>query len=150
MTNPQELYQQVILEHNKKPSNFGVLESCTHHADGLNPLCGDRISLKLIVKDSIIEDVKFEGQGCAIDISSASIMTTTIKGKTIEEALELVEKFRSLVRGDFNSNLPHNLGKLIVFENVKNLPARVKCAVLPWATLRSALKGDVSVSTEDI
>ena len=149
MANPQELYQQVILEHNKKPRNFGILEPCTHRADGNNPLCGDQITLQLFVQGSTIQDVKFQGQGCAIDVSSASLMTTAVKGKTVEEALELMEEFRALVRGELDPNGTHHLGKLVVFQGVKNLPIRVKCAVLPWATLRSALKGETEASTEN-
>ncbi|MBI4911850.1 MAG: SUF system NifU family Fe-S cluster assembly protein [Acidobacteria bacterium] len=149
MTDPRELYQQVILEHNKKPRNFGRLEPCTHRADGHNPLCGDRLELTLWVKDGVVEDVKFQGQGCAIDVASASLMTTAIKGKPLAEVERLGEQFRAMVRGELDpGRQPHDLGKLSMFQGVKDLPVRVKCAVLPWATLHSALQGEAIASTE--
>lgn len=149
MTDPRELYQQVILEHNKKPRNFGRLEPCTHHAEGHNPLCGDQLDLTLNVVDGVIQDVKFDGSGCAIDVASASLMTGAVKGKTVAEAETMAEQFRALVRGELNPETdPHALGKLTLFQGVRDLPVRVKCAVLPWATLRSALKGEESASTE--
>ena len=149
MADPRELYQQVILEHNKKPRNFGKLEPCTHHAEGHNPLCGDQLDLTLNVVDGVIQDVKFDGSGCAIDVASASLMTGAVKGKTIDEAATMADQFRALVRGELNPETdPHALGKLTLFQGVKDLPVRVKCAVLPWATLRSALKGEDTASTE--
>ncbi len=149
MTDPRELYQQVILEHNRKPRNFGKLEPCTHHADGHNPLCGDRLELYLLVQDGVVVDVKFQGQGCAIDTASASLMTTTIKGKRVDEAQRLGEQFRAMVRGELDpAKDPHDLGRLTLFQGVKDLPVRVKCAVLPWATLHSALEGETIASTE--
>ena len=149
MTDPRELYQQVILEHNKKPRNFGKLEPHTHHAEGHNPLCGDRLELTLFVKDGVVVDVKFQGQGCAIDVASASLMTTTIKGKTLAEAQHLGDQFRAMVRGELDTAKdPNDLGRLSLFQGVKDLPVRVKCAVLPWATLHSALEGQTIASTE--
>lgn len=149
MTDPRELYQQVILEHNKKPRNFGRLEPHTHHADGHNPLCGDKLELTLFVKDGVVVDLKFQGQGCAIDVASASLMTTTVKGKTLEEIQRLGEQFRAMVRGELDpAHDPNDLGKLSLFQGVKDLPVRVKCAVLPWATLHSALEGEAIASTE--
>ncbi len=148
MSDPRELYQAVILEHNKKPRNFGKLEPCTHHADGHNPLCGDRLELSLNVEDGRIADIKFEGSGCAIDVASASLMTGAVKGKTVAEAEQMAAEFRALVRGELDPATPHHIGKLTLFEGVKNLPVRVKCAVLPWATLSSALKGEAQASTE--
>ena len=149
MSDPRELYQQVILEHNKKPRNFGRLEPHTHAAEGHNPLCGDQLELTLYVKDGIIEEVRFQGHGCAIDVASASLMTTTIKGRTVEEAGTLAEQFRAMVRGELDTATePNVLGKLSLFQGVKDLPVRVKCAVLPWATLHSALEGQAIASTE--
>jgi len=149
MSDPRELYQQVILEHNKKPRNFGKLEPCTHHAHGLNPLCGDDIELTLIVEDGIVKDLKFSGHGCAISQASSSLMTVNVKGKSVAEAELMVEQFREMIRGKLDPGTDaHILGKLTLFQGVKDLPSRVKCAVLPWATLHSALEGDGAVSTE--
>ena len=148
MADMRELYQQVILEHNKKPRNFGKLEPCTHHADGHNPLCGDQLKLTLQVEGGRIADIKFEGSGCAIDVASASLMTGAVKGKTTDEADRMADQFRAMVRGDLDLSQPNDLGKLTLFQGVKDLPVRVKCAVLPWATLRSALKGEEVASTE--
>ena len=148
-SDPRELYQQVIIEHNKKPRNFGKLDPCTHHADGQNPLCGDELQLTLNIVDDRIEDIKFEGHGCAIDVASASLMTGAVKGKNVAEAEAMAEQFRCMVRGELDpSSEAHLLGKLTLFQGVKDLPVRVKCAVLPWATLHSALKGETIVSTE--
>ena len=149
MSDPRELYQQVILEHNKKPRNFGKLEPCTHHAHGLNPLCGDDIELTLVVEDGIVKDLKFQGHGCAISQASSSLMTVNVKGKPVAEAEMMVAQFREMIRGKLDPTAdPHILGKLTLFQGVKDLPSRVKCAVLPWATLHSALEGDGAVSTE--
>lgn len=148
-SDPRELYQQVIIEHNKKPRNFGRLDPCTHHADGQNPLCGDELQLTLTIRDGLIEDIKFEGHGCAIDVASASLMTGAVKGKHVVEAEAMAEQFRSMVRGELDPSAgPNLLGRLSLFQGVKDLPSRVKCAVLPWATLHSALKGEETVSTE--
>jgi len=149
MSDPRELYQQVILEHNKKPRNFGKLETCTHHAEGLNPLCGDEIELTLIVQDGVVQDLKFQGHGCAISQASSSLMTTNVKGKPVAEAELMVAQFREMIRGSLDpAKDAHILGKLTLFQGVKDLPSRVKCAVLPWATLHSALKGEDVASTE--
>ena len=149
MSDPRELYQQVIIEHNKKPRNFGALEPCSHHAHGLNPLCGDDIEVTLLVEDGIVRDLKFQGHGCAISQASSSLMTVNVKGKTVAEAELMVEQFREMIRGNLDpATQPHSLGKLTLFQGVKDLPSRVKCAVLPWATLHSALKGEESASTE--
>lgn len=148
MADMRELYQQVILEHNRKPRNFGKLESCTHHADGHNPLCGDQLRLTIQVEGGRIADIRFDGSGCAIDVASASLMTGAVKGKTTEEADRMADQFRAMVRGDLDPGAPNDLGKLTLFQGVKDLPSRVKCAVLPWATLHSALKGEEVASTE--
>jgi len=139
----------VILEHNKKPRNFGKLDPCTHYAHGLNPLCGDDIEITLVVEDGIVQDLKFQGHGCAISQASSSLMTVNVKGKPVAEAEKMVEQFREMIRGKLDpATDPHILGKLTLFQGVKDLPSRVKCAVLPWATLHSALEGENAASTE--
>lgn len=149
MSDPRELYQQVIIDHNKKPRNFGDLEPCTHQAHGLNPLCGDDIILKLVVADGIVQDLKFQGHGCAISKASSSLMTVNVKGKPLAEAQLLVDQFRGMIRGTLDTATdPNILGRLSLFQGVRDLPSRVKCAVLPWATLHSALAGEETVSTE--
>ncbi len=149
MSDPRELYQQVILEHNKKPRNFGKLEACTHHAEGHNPLCGDQLELSLVVADGLVQDIKFTGSGCAIDVASASLLTGAVTGKPVAAAEAMAEQFRGMVRGELDplTQTPL-LGKLTLFSGVKDLPSRVKCAVLPWATLHAALKGEEEASTE--
>jgi nitrogen fixation NifU-like protein len=140
MNELDELYKQVILDHNKSPRNFGILNVFTHHAEGHNPLCGDEIDLTVQVENNVIKEVKFEGAGCAISKASASIMTTLIKGKTIEEAKILVDEFREIVTRDPGEEIDTlNLGKLAVFCGVREFPARVKCASLAWHTLNNAL-----------
>lgn len=149
MSDPRELYQQVIIEHNKKPRNFGKLEPCTHQAHGLNPLCGDDIEVSLVVENGIVQDLKFQGHGCAISQASSSLMTVNVKGKPVAEAEAMVEQFREMIRGNLDpAKDPNLLGKLSLFQGVKDLPSRVKCAVLPWATLHSALHGEDTASTE--
>ena len=149
MSDPRELYQQVIIEHNKKPRNFGKLEPCSHHAHGVNPLCGDDIDVSLVVADGVVQDIKFQGRGCAISQASSSLMTVNVKGKTLAEAEVLVEQFREMIRGTLDTAKdPNVLGRLSLFQGVKDLPSRVKCAVLPWATLHSALQGEEDASTE--
>ena len=151
-TELDELYKQVILDHNKSPRNFGELDLHSHHSEGHNPLCGDHIDLKLMVKDNIIEDIKFVGAGCAISKASASIMTTVLKGKTVDEAKKLFEDFRHVVTSDPTEDIDTlDLGKLAVFCGVREFPARVKCASLAWHTLMNALNenGEAEhVSTE--
>ncbi|MBI1395266.1 MAG: SUF system NifU family Fe-S cluster assembly protein [Betaproteobacteria bacterium] len=145
----KQLYQEVILDHNKKPRNYGPLESATHSSEGLNPLCGDHIWLRLHVDDDHIDAVAFEGQSCAICKASASMMTMVIKGKTVDEAERLVAEFRSMATGELDAtSQPNHLGRLVVFAGVKDLPSRVKCAILPWHTLHAALANDRTVSTE--
>jgi len=127
-----ELYQEVILDHNKNPRNFGELTNFNHHAKGHNPLCGDNIELFLIIKEQLIHEVKFNGSGCAISKASASVMTTLLKGKTITDARKLFDDFHKAVTNDpTSSNNDLNLGKLQVFCGVREFPARVKCASLP-------------------
>lgn len=133
------LYQEVILDHSKKPRNFRVMESPSRKAEGFNPLCGDRVTVYVRVKDGVVEDVAFQGAGCAISTASASILTETIKGKTLEQAEKLFETFHDLVTGHASQNGSAELGKLAVFSGVSEFPARVKCATLSWHTLRAAL-----------
>jgi len=146
----RELYQEVILDHNKHPRNFGKLSDCTHAQEGFNPLCGDHLFLYVKMDHDVIQDIKFEGSGCAISKSSASLMTTVLKGKTKAEAEKLFNEFHSLVTSDDNHVVDADkLGKLAVFAGVREFPARVKCASLAWHTLHAALLGEKKpVSTE--
>ncbi|GAB6283455.1 MAG: SUF system NifU family Fe-S cluster assembly protein [Ignavibacterium sp.] len=136
----KELYQQVILDHNKSPRNFHKLDDATNDAEGYNPLCGDQINVYLKIKDNKIEDISFVGHGCAISKASASLMTSTLKGKTIEEAEEIFTKFHNLLTGKYSEDNLDELGKLAVFYGVREFPSRIKCASLPWHTFISALK----------
>jgi nitrogen fixation NifU-like protein len=146
----RELYQQVILDHNKSPRNFKILEKANHFAEGYNPLCGDKIDVYVKLEDDKIEDISFVGSGCAISKSSASLMSTMVKGKTIKEAEEIFEKFHNLITGKMDEEInTDEVGKLAVFAGVREFPARVKCASLAWHTLISALKEkNKTVSTE--
>jgi nitrogen fixation NifU-like protein len=140
---PKELYQQVILEHNKKPRNFGKLQPCSHRAHGLNPLCGDDVEVTLNIENGHIADIKFQGSGCAISQASSSLMTVNVKGKSVEEAETMASQFRQMIKGGIEPSAePNILGRLSLFQGVKDIPNRVKCAVLPWATLQSAFKGE--------
>ena len=134
-----ELYQNVILEHNRSPRNYRVMEHGNRRAEGNNPLCGDQLTLWLKLADGVIEDVSFQASGCAISRASASLMTAAVKGKTRREAAELFERFRGLVTGE-TAEAPETLGKLAVFSGVSEYPTRVKCASLPWHTLKAALE----------
>jgi nitrogen fixation NifU-like protein len=146
-----ELYRDVILDHNRKPRNFGALESADASVEGFNPLCGDRLTLRLKLSGDEIADIRFEGQGCAISTASASLMTEAVKGKTRDQALKLFERIHFLLTDDLAP--ADDLGKLAALSGVREYPARVKCASLCWHTLATALKaGDVqslpAVSTE--
>ena len=146
----RELYQQVILDHNKSPRNFREMENATLHAEGYNPLCGDHIDIYLLIEDGVVKDVSFKGEGCAISKASASLMTSILKGKTKEEAEKLFEKFHDLVTGKLGDN-PNTdeLGKLAVFAGVQEFPVRVKCASLAWHTMMNALQNkSEKVTTE--
>ena len=145
-----ELYQQVILDHNKKPHNFKKLEKPTHFAEGYNPLCGDHIRVYLNVdSEKKIREVTFEGSGCAISKASASMMTQSLQGKTIDEAKKLFEEFHQLDIGKLNpQNQASSLGKLSIFSGIWQYPARVKCAILSWHTMKGALDNIQSVTTE--
>ena len=145
-----DLYQQVILDHSKHPRNFHAIEAPTGRADGHNPLCGDRITVFLNVRSGRIEQAAFSGAGCAICLSSASIMTETLRGKTLAEAEALFSRFHDMLTGQSDAaSAALELGKLGAFSGVLRFPIRVKCATLPWHTLRAAMRGtNQVVSTE--
>jgi nitrogen fixation NifU-like protein len=148
MSELRELYQEVILEHSKKPRNYRALENANHKAEGFNPLCGDHFTVYLDLENGAIKDIGFQGSGCAISKASASMMTQSLKGKTAAEAEELFSKFHDVVTGHAVGN-EENLGKLAVFAGVSEFPLRVKCATLAWHAVRAALKGErEAVSTE--
>ena len=147
MNELDELYKQVILDHNKSPRNFGTLQYANHRANGYNPLCGDKIDVELIIDNDKITDIKFNGSGCAISKASASIMTTVLKGKTIEEAENLFHEFHHIITSDINEEIDEtNLGKLAVFSGVREFPARVKCASLAWHTLNNAIHNSIEIA----
>jgi len=150
MAELRDLYQEVILEHSKAPRNFRVLSGAKHKAEGFNPLCGDRFTVYLDLEGDAIRDITFQGSGCAISKASASMMTQTLKGKTVREAGQLFETFHKFVTERAHQNADAAaLGKLAVFSGVSEFPARVKCATLAWHTLQAALEGrQESVSTE--
>lgn len=150
MSDLRELYQTTILDHNKKPRNFRRPEGANRESEGYNPLCGDKVTVYLTVEDDVVKDVGFEGQGCAISTASASLMTQGVKGKTVEEALAIFDRFHALVAGEIDpTETAETLGKLAVFSGVRDYPMRVKCATLAWHTLRAAAKGeDEPVTTE--
>lgn len=131
-----ELYQELIVDHGRKPRNKGTVEDATHHADGYNPLCGDTVNLTLQVEDGIITDVKFEGHGCAISQASASLLTEEVRGKSVQEVAEIFKKFRTAMTTD---EVADDLGSLEALVPVKEYPMRVKCATLSWHTLMQAL-----------
>ena len=144
----QELYQEVILDHNKRPRNFRRIDD-GRTAEGFNPLCGDRLTVYVTIKDGRIQDASFQGSGCAISKASASLMTDSVKGKTVEDAEALFERFHRMITRGPDDPIDEDLGKLSVLAGVRQFPIRVKCASLAWHTLRSALaaNGEV-VSTE--
>ena len=148
MSDLRDLYQEVILDHNRNPRNFGPLEGAGLRADGHNPLCGDKLSIAVNVVDGVVTDLRFEGSGCAISKASASLMTESIKGRTLDEARKLFDRFHQLVT-DRSAPPDEELGKLAVFAGVRDYPARVKCAILAWHTLRAAVDDNQDVvSTE--
>ena len=152
MSELRDLYQQVILDHNKKPRNFRVLAGANRTAEGYNPLCGDEITLYLSVEDGVIKDAAFQGKGCAISKASASMMTDGVIGKPVDEAEALFHRVHAMLTGDVGASANTSgdgLGKLAVFGGVREFPSRIKCATLPWHTLRAALSGaGEPVSTE--
>jgi nitrogen fixation NifU-like protein len=150
MSDLRELYQEVILDHNKSPRNFRVMPVADRFVEGYNPLCGDHYTVYVKLNGGVIEDVSFYGSGCAISKAAASVMTTAVKGKTKEEAEKLFRDFHDLVRGTFRREKGNgDLGMLEVFSGVSEFPARVKCASLPWHALHGALESTMSpVTTE--
>jgi len=149
MSELRSLYQEIILEHNKKPRNFGKMAGANRTLEGYNPLCGDHYTLYLKIEDDKIIDIAFEGAGCAISKTSASVMTTLVKGKTREEAQKMFDTFHKLVTGESTDVSFESLGKLAAFAGVSEFPARVKCASLAWHTMNSALDAKTeAVSTE--
>ena len=154
MTSQVDLYQQVILDHNKKPRNFGKLQNHTHAAEGFNPLCGDHLWVYLQVAKApdgtdVIKEAAFEGSGCAICKASASMMTMALKGQSPSAAKTLFSEFQSLLKGELNPDTAdHSLGKLKIFSGIWQYPARVKCAALAWHALNGALSNQQTVSTE--
>ncbi len=146
----RELYQEMLLDHHKRPRNYGKLENANRHAEGYNPLCGDRITIYIALKGNVIEDIAFEGSGCAICTASSSLMTEAVKGKTLEEVEGLFGRFHDLVTSDPDTEVDaESLGKLAIFTGVREFPVRIKCATLAWHTMKAALKKtDESVTTE--
>lgn len=143
MSDLGELYQELIVDHSKHPRNFGKLEPADHQATGYNPLCGDKVTVYLRLQNGRVSEVRFEGVGCAISTASASLMTERLKGRTLEEAEALFQKFHALVtEGRSDPAGLEQLGKLNVFSGVKDYPVRVKCATLAWHTFRAALRGE--------
>ena len=148
MADPRALYQEVILDHNRKPRNYGTLAHASHHAAGHNPLCGDHIEVALHLGGECIACIAFQGASCAICKASASMMTVAVKGKTRAEAETLIQEFIAMSTGKLDLSGDHHIGRLVVFAGIADLPVRVKCAILPWHTLHAALNAIESTSTE--
>ena len=149
MSELSELYQQVILDHNKKPRNFRKLENPDRSAEGFNPLCGDHLTIYVNLTDDSVREIAFEGSGCAISKAAASMMTQAVKGKSKEQIEELFKEFHSMVIGELDEESDENhLGNLKIFAGVRDFPVRVKCATLPWHTMHAALHHQDRVSTE--
>jgi len=147
----RELYQEVILDHSKRPRNFRVLPEASHQAEGFNPLCGDKATIYLRVEDDVVKDAAFKGAGCSISTASASMMTEALIGKSRTEAEALFQRFHELLTSDPSKaaeNAAPELGKLAAFSGVCEFPVRVKCASLPWHTFRAALSGRGQAKTE--
>ena len=142
MFDSQELYQEIVMDHNRRPRNFGSMTDSTATSEGFNPLCGDQITLFLKVSEDIVEDISFEGVGCAISKSSASMMTEGVKGKSVEEALTVFEAFREMITAKSDGSKDSEiLGDLEILKGVAQYPTRIKCATLSWHTLQAALQG---------
>lgn len=149
MSELSELYQAVILDHNKKPRNFHKLPAANRSAEGFNPLCGDQLTVYLQLEGETLNEVSFEGSGCAISKAAASMMTQAVKGKNREEAETLFSEFHRMVTGELDEEAtPNHLGRLTIFAGVRDFPVRVKCASLAWHTMRAALNNEPIVSTE--
>jgi len=147
MSDLSDLYQEVILDHNKRPRNFHVVDSASHQAEGFNPLCGDRLHLYLKVEDDVVTEVGFQGSGCAISKASASIMTDSVKGRPLAEVHDLFRRFHTMVTTPPDQSV-EDMGKLSALAGVREFPVRVKCASLAWHTLKAALERDPIASTE--
>jgi nitrogen fixation NifU-like protein len=147
MSDLTDLYQEVILDHNRRPRNYRTIEGASHHAEGYNPLCGDRLNLYVQVDGDVIRDVAFQGSGCAISKASASLMTDAVKGQTVAEARSLFERFHHVVTTPPEQPV-EDLGKLSVLAGVRAFPVRVKCASLAWHTLKAALERHEHTTTE--
>lgn len=149
MSELSDLYQEVILDHNRRPHNFRVIDPASAKQEGYNPLCGDRLTLYVTLDGNVIKDAAFQGSGCAISKASASLMTDAIKGKTVDEARALFDAFHSMITSD-PASTPPDLGKLSVLAGVRDFPTRVKCASLAWHTMKAAVAdhSDAPVSTE--
>ena len=147
MSDLSDLYQEVILDHNRRPRNFRTIEGASHHAEGYNPLCGDRLNLYVQLDGDVIRDVAFQGSGCAISKASASLMTDAVKGQTVAEARSLFERFHHVVTTPPDRPV-EDLGKLSVLAGVREFPVRVKCASLAWHTLKAALERHERTTTE--
>ena len=148
MSDLQDLYQELVIDHSKRPRNFRAMEGPSHHANGYNPLCGDKVQVFLKMDGDRITDASFQGSGCAISTSSASLLTEALRGKTRAEAEQLFEGVHKLVTEGPHGGEAERLGKLAVFSGVSKYPARVKCASLAWHTMKAALQGEEGVSTE--
>ena len=147
MSELSDLYQEVILDHNKRPRNFRRIEPASHHAEGYNPLCGDKLSLFMQVDGGVVTDIAFLGSGCAISKASASLMTDSVKGRGVAEVRELFERFHRMVTTPIDQPV-EDLGKLSVLAGVREFPVRVKCASLAWHTLKAALDRAPEATTE--
>lgn len=148
MADYKALYQEVILDHNKKPRNYGTLAHPSHQAEGHNPLCGDHLSVALQLDGDTVDQIAFHGESCAICKASASMMTAAVKGKTREQAQALTQEFLAMATGKLDLSQPNQIGRLAVFAGVRDLPTRVKCAILPWHTLQAAFHSQGTASTE--
>jgi nitrogen fixation protein NifU and related proteins len=152
MAELDELYQEVILDHNRSPRNYRTIADANRKAQGYNPLCGDQVTVYLKLEDGVIKDISFQGSGCAISKASASMMTAELKGKSETEAKELFENVHKMLTGESNENERHGtgeVGKLTILSGVSKFPARVKCATLAWHTVKSALKGGEQVASTE-
>ena len=147
MSDLSDLYQEVILDHNKRPRNFHTIDSASHQAEGFNPLCGDRLHLYLKVEDDVVTEVGFQGSGCSISKASASLMTDSVKGRPLAEVHDLFRRFHTMVTTPPEQAV-EDMGKLSALAGVREFPVRVKCASLAWHTLKAALQRDAITSTE--
>ncbi len=145
----RDLYQEIIVDHSKRPRNFRRLDPPATSVEGFNPLCGDHVTVYLTVDNDVVKDVSFQGSGCAISTASASVMTESLKGKSTAEAKQLFDSFHELITKGAEAKLGAELGKLSVFSGVSEFPSRVKCAILAWHTMDAALRGESqAISTE--